>query len=329
MNNDKKKELCILIPTMNRANCIEELLKESIPCVNKTGVDIYIYDTSSNDDTKKLVEKYNQAACEHFFYYKHENYPDRTTDLKVINAFRELEDQYRYVWLSGDGCILKITEMLDLIKHYLNQDYAVIHFTGEDETNKSVIEEYNRPEELFGDYAPFMTYYSATILSSEFIKQIYWEELGKEYRNSGFLFWKGIFEGLADGKHKMAVVHRRHLIVNPYKNGNSSFGPGKFLRFWVRDWPKVVSALPACYDGYKEKVCIGLGERQKFYQMENLIKLRRTGNLDKALFEQYKDDFAKATNVSLKKIYFAATMPQCLVTVFRVWFYVKYHWLVN
>lgn len=329
MDNDKKKELCIVIPTMNRPNCMEELLKAAIPIVKETGVYVYVYDTSSNDNTKQLVEKYNQEAGGHFLYYKYENYPDRTTDLKVIKAFRELEDEYKYVWLSGDGCILKINEMLELIREYLTQEYDVIHFTGEDELEKPAVEVYDRPVELFANHGSFMTYYSATILSGEFIKQVPWEELGKEYRNSGFLYWKGIFEGLANGTHKMAVVHRRHLIVNPYKNGNSSYGPGKFLRFWVRDWPKVVDSLPSCYDAYKEKVSISLGKRQRFYEMDNLIRLRRTGNLNKKLFEEYKDEFARATNVSLKKIYFAATMPQALVVFYRVWFYAKYHWLVK
>lgn len=329
MENDKKRELCILIPTMNRPNCMEELLKAEIPSVNETGVYVYVYDTSSNDDTKRLVEKYNQEVNGHFLYYKHENYPDRTTDLKVINAFRELEDTYKYVWLSGDGCILKITEMLKLIQEYFDQDYDVIHFTGDDDSEKTAIEVYNQPEKLFADHGPFMTYYSATILSSAFIKQVQWEEIGKEYRNSGFLFLKGVFEGLANGNCKMAVVHKRHLTVNPQKKGNSSYGPGKFLKFWVRNWPDVVDSLPPCYDAYKNKVTVAVGERQRFYEMDNLILLRRTDNLNKKLFEEYRDGFSRVTNVSLKKIYFAATMPQVLVLFYRTWFYVKYHWLVK
>lgn len=329
MENDEKRELCILIPTMNRPSCMKELLKAAIPSVNETGVDVYVYDTSSNDDTKQLVDKYNQEVNGHFLYYKHENYPDRTTDLKVINAFRRLEDAYKYVWLSGDGCILKITDMLKLIQKYLDQEYDVIHFTGEDELGKTPVEVYDRPEKLFADHGPYMTYYSATILSSAFIKQIPWEKFGKEYRNSGFLFWKGMFEGLADGNHKMAVVHRRHLIVNPYKKRNSSYGSGKFLRFWVRNWSKVVTSLPSCYDAYKEKVSIGVGERQRFYEMANLIRLRRTGNLNKKLFEEYKDEFVRVTNVSLKKIYFVVIMPKAIMVFYRVWFYIKYHWLVK
>lgn len=329
MKSDEKKKLCILIPTMNRPNCMDELLRAAIPCVNKTGVDVYVYDTSSNDDTKQLVEKYNHEAHGHFLYYKYDNYPDRTTDLKVIRAFRELEDKYEYVWLSGDGCILKITEMLKLIQENLNQEYDVIHFTGEDELGKPAVEVYDCPEKLFADHGSFMTYYSATILSGAFIKQIHWEKIGEEYRNSGFLFWKGIFEGLAEGNHKMAVVHRRHLMVNPYKKGNSSYGPGKFLRFWVRNWTKVVKSLPPCYDAYKEKVAIEVGVKQQFYKMDNLVRLRRTGNLNKELFDEYKDEFAEVTNVSLRKIYFAATMPKTLMIFYRAWFYAKYHWLVK
>lgn len=324
-----EKKLCILIPTMNRPNCMEELLKEASSDVNKTGVDVYVYDTSNNDETKKLIEKYNEEARGHYLYYKHENYPDRTTDLKVINAFRKLEDTYKYIWLSGDGCILKISEMLEVIKKYLDQDFDVIHFTGEDETENSEIEIYDSPEKLFAEHGPFMTYYSATILSSAFIKHIKWEEIGKEYRNSGFLFWKGVFEGLSEGSHKMMVVHRRHLSINPYKKGNSSYGPNKFLQFWVRDWTKVVYSLPSCYDAYKEKVALGVGERQRFYGMENLIRLRNTGNLNKQLFDEYKDEFAKVTKISLKRLHFVAVMPWLLVFCFRACFFVKYHWLAK
>lgn len=324
-----KNRLCVLIPTMNRAKCIEEVLRNALPDIERCNVDFFIYDTSNNQETKKLVEAYDASSRDHIFYYFHESYPDKTTDFKIINAFKMLQDKYEYIWLSGDGCILKITEMLSIVQKYLERHYEVIHFTGEDKNNVPVIEEYNQAIDLFADHGPFMTYYSATILSTDFIKRVPWEAIGQEYRNTGFLFWKGIFEGLASEIHKMVVVNRKYLNVNPNKNGNSSCGPGKFLKFWACNWPKTVYSLPSYYDKYKKSVCISLGEQQKFYDMENLIRLRKTNNLNEELFEKYKDGLSVVTNASLKKIHFVATMPSWLVYVFRALFYVKYNLILK
>lgn len=313
MESSRKKELVIFIPTMNRAECIKKLLDDTYKVRKEYSIDCFIYDTSKSDDTKRVVEEQLDETVQ---YYREENYPDKTTDLKVIQAFEWLSQKYNYVWLSGDGCILKIEELYSIIRKCMNENMDVIHFTNnEAQTKDNVLDIYSNPIKFFHDNAYWATFYSATILSSKLIKEVNWKKIGEEYRNTGFLYWKGLFEAIADGKKKMAVINKVYFETNPYKVVNSSYSPGKFLRFWVGNWPKVVDSLPKCYDEHKEKIQKSFDEKQHLYGIRNLVRLRLCDNLDINYFKMYKNNFKKVTNGSIMKIFIISCIPVPIIKV--------------
>ena len=50
--------IAIVIPTKNRAETGEDTLGKGIDTYAKHGIDVYYYDSSTNDDTHKVVQKY-------------------------------------------------------------------------------------------------------------------------------------------------------------------------------------------------------------------------------------------------------------------------------
>lgn len=313
------KRMCVLVPTMNRPDCMKEVLNSAKAQVQDFPVDIWIYDTSTNEDTKNACEAANQGAARKFVYYqKFENYPDKTTDLKVSWALRDLTAQYDYIWLSGDGCLLQIQQMLPRIAAYLDQDFDVIHFTGKQKNNqKKKVQVYTSAVNFFRDHAGFLTYYSSTIVSSAFFSKFRWQETAERFRNTGFMFWELVFEGLSQISPKMVAFDTLYMIVNPKKNGNSSTRPARFLNFWVTNWYDAVHSLPALYDPYKDEVCKQLGNSQGFYAWPNLIALRESRNLDKKLYAQYQNEFSKVTDAPLWRIRLVAQIPKPFLALIK------------
>ena len=52
---DKINDKCILIPTYNRAVSIEFYLETKLGIFTEAGFDIVVYDSSTDEDTKRLI----------------------------------------------------------------------------------------------------------------------------------------------------------------------------------------------------------------------------------------------------------------------------------
>ena len=93
--------LCICMPTCNRSECIDRVLKEELEILKKTDIDICIYDSSDNDDTERLVSDYQHRGYQNLFYRQvdHAIHPNR----KAYGIFKEAEQMgHDYVWLIHD-----------------------------------------------------------------------------------------------------------------------------------------------------------------------------------------------------------------------------------
>ena len=53
-----KSDVCILIPTYNRNDAVDYYLKKKLDYFRSIKFDVVIYDSSRNDLTKNVVEKY-------------------------------------------------------------------------------------------------------------------------------------------------------------------------------------------------------------------------------------------------------------------------------
>ena len=94
-------KLCICMPTCNRSACIDRTLSKELEILKRTGIDIWIYDSSNNDDTERLVSDYQHRGYQNLFYRRvnHEIHPNR----KAYGIFKEAEQTgYDYIWLIHD-----------------------------------------------------------------------------------------------------------------------------------------------------------------------------------------------------------------------------------
>lgn len=304
------KRICVVVPTYNRPECIREWMEVLANSKEAKDIDFYISDSSEDNTTEEIVASYMNKTKLCIVYNHIKDYCDKTTDYKVAMALMKVREEYEYVYLCGDGLIINMEYILQLIEKYRSEEWDAIHFCRSLETE---IITFNSGKEFAYKCGWYVTYYGATILSTRLLGKIDFQELLRSFRNTGFLIWIGIFSGLAYNNIRVVAIKEFPVKDNPYKKVNSSYQPGRFMEFWVRNWAKAVESLPPYYDGIKDYLCKDIGEKLNLYGFDNLIRLRHSDNYDKDIFSRYESELPKVTNKKLFYLHFMAIAPIVLL----------------
>ena len=304
------KKLCICIPTYKRPECIEHILSTSLEWAKEYDVDYYICDTSSTNETKDVIDAYKDSYGSHLKYRRLVDYKDKTTDLKVAECFRELVDYYEYIHLCGDGLVLQLSEYFTLLDGALEEGYDIIHF------NPALQDEKKQCScglEFAKENGWYATYYGATTTSSRLIKKANYDSLLDNLRNTGFMYWFGMLSTVASDDEKIIAFNTFPLTNNPYKPTNSSYQPGKFIKFWVKGWTKVIDALPEYYDDIKPQLKQDMGIHGHLYSFSNLLRLRLSDNLGWSQVRGLKSQFKQATDTPYYLISLVSLTPKSVI----------------
>lgn len=299
-------KLCICIPTYNRHQCVEYILKQTGSSVIECNIDYFITDTSDNNYTESVVQNYMEVYKGHLLYEHLDDYNDKTTDLKVAICLSKLADRYDYVYLCGDGLVVDLHKLCDMFNEFNLFSYDLIHFNENQEQKVRIVTSGIDFAEYFGWLA---TFYGATILSSQLIKKISYKGLIDIYRNTGFLFWKGLMDGIASDNENIIVVNEVPSITNPYKKNNSSYQPRRFFDFWLINWPRAVDGLTDYYNPVKEYIKKDIGNHLGLYRIHNLLRLKISFNLEYSEVRKYKDKFNEVTDTPYLLILAVSCIP--------------------
>jgi len=132
ITNDEIPILSFAIPTWNRAEELEECLKNIVAEIQRSNanVEIFVSDNGSTDSTPQVLEKYSQKY--NFIRYSR-NEHNLGFDLNLINAIEN--SRGKYVWTFSDDDIIaegSINKIIDVINKYdpsyiaLNYDQCII-----------------------------------------------------------------------------------------------------------------------------------------------------------------------------------------------------------
>ena len=174
------KRILICTPTCNRPDIIEEVLQYEKLYYNNYGFDIAYYDSSDNEETKKVIEKYTQYFSNKICYYK--TAYEQCLDYKLVDILKSVDrKQYDYVWLIGDS--LSITkEALDIIVSILEEDYDLIRtpLAGAGSTEDYICTD---TQEWFEKCSGSMAHMVSTIMSVRllFDDEAEWNRLSDKY----------------------------------------------------------------------------------------------------------------------------------------------------
>jgi len=251
-NNEKQNEkglIAVVMCTHNHPEIVREILELSADDYKECGIDIYYFDSSTNDTTKSVVEEYQKKGYDNLFYVPCPSM-DLYEKISTLLAQEGLNKKYRYVWPSKDRCSYKM-DLLNKIIEAANLNYDAIHLTG----NDSPKEEYNSALEFYHDWGAWVTSINTTIYNAETLLKDYKRSKQKQSSDSCFFYFNHYYHFFNELSKLDSVKIK---VINSIDSLNMLYVPKsnvfELITIWEYRWYEVNEALPAFYDSEKEYV---------------------------------------------------------------------------
>lgn len=308
-----ESRVAMCIPTYGRSRVVEEMLCRCAQYYVELGLDIYIYDSSEDDDTRNVVEEYAQKLG-NIYYVKMPS--DMHANMKVFKIFQQynMKRNYDFIWLCGDAwqfskrLIESAVSQLDTQYDMIEINVAAVETVG-----TKVYTDYNQ---YLKDCAWHLSLFGAVILNVQtMLENVDWEYFEKKYNDNVLIYYSHVgfyFERLAEKEEFKAL----HIRFNP--------GWGRTSRFrkqcaWYQDtffivcngWISTIEALPDCYTT-KEQAILSLGINSQFKNETRFLELRAHKVYDWKIYKNYKAQLCRMCKVSKFKMALIACMPSKL-----------------
>lgn len=289
--------------THNHPMVMREVLSIVKDYYNCNGIDIYIYDSSTNRETEKIVTELVSNGASNIYYV---NIDEKLgADGKIVEIFKGigLKKKYEYIWANKDRSY--VTEKTaraiqrECAKGYdciLNDCYIPI------ETERRTYKEIYRREEFFSEFGWLTTSWDTVLLSSRrILDKIDWKEYEEKYDigiNNNFNQVMILFAGLSD-EARIKVIHGDEAGIFNSKQIQKPMGIP--FETWGKNWPAAIRKLPKYYEPYMKKVIKDVGRRTWIFgSLDNLILLAQNNILTDEVWKDIKNDWTNLSDISVE-----------------------------
>lgn len=305
-------KLCIVVLTYNRPQRIDYYIKSYMKEYADYGVDFIVYDSSTNNETEKIVNEQIARGYDNLFYARYEGtYDGKSIDNKVIEAYRIYCNKYQYVWLCRDGFIINFTKIKTKLKQILDKSYDFIVADSAIRTPEktNLVREYTDCKKLLEDQCIRMVTLGTLIISSDFCKQMI---DACPIDESNYTLWQAIapFCYISDRTFSAVAFYDDIFTYHPIRIRSSFWNEnGDAVWQWAYRWCTILDLLPSVYDGSKDSLYrIKMVDFNPFGNPQLLIMKANKGlGFSKVL--QYREFLKKATEQSYFKIVLISLIP--------------------
>lgn len=320
----KDIKIAVCIPTYNRSQIVDEFLVRCSADYLNFGIDIYIYDSSTDNETERVVKLWQERlGCLYYIRMPsclHAN-------MKVFKIFQQqgLKVIYDFIWVCGDSLRFS-KEALSLIVPRVTPDYDMIEVNGMDK-EKLGIRVYDDLNDYFKDCAWHLTLFGAVLLNVKtMLTGVDWKGYELRFSSKELINFSHVsfyFNILASMKSFKAL----HLSLNSSLATTSGL---KENSGWYGDtfyviccgWVQTIKRLPSCYKDKREAM-IKFGRYTVFNTMD-LLKLREDGYFNKSIYKKYRGIWKEVGDIPVIKLYMIASMPKIMSRHMRAaWRYLK------
>lgn len=277
------------------------------------GVDIIIFDSSSDERTNIVVSNYIFDGLKNLQYVRWQGKWDGfSLDNKVIDAYKMFGDKYEYIWIVRDGLILNSK----VIKHKVfsamsrQADFIIVNTSWRD-YKKIGSKKYTDAKALFREQLMQMTILGATIVKGALVKQIIEVVPNKKGKTYGLWQPMSFFHYIDDKKVMAESIVDESFIYNVC-GAKSSFWGKNTLILWCDMWCDMIDNLPNIYNMHKDSAkFIYMTDFHPFY-VSNLLSIRANGGINKAEVWKCRDKIKYVCNTNPKLFNIVSAMPRCL-----------------
>jgi abequosyltransferase len=300
--------LSICIATKNRANYLEETLL-SILIQKSSSIEIVILDSSSDNQTRNLIEKLN-LVDPIFKYIKNEKLNlDEGYDEAVMNS------NGLYCWLLPDDDLI-IEETIYIILNNIALGYDLILLNLECYNKEMTLNlkqklKNSETDLIFSknDLNNFLTEMGILLsyIGSVIIKKSIWMSKPRlPYFGSWFVH-VGVI--LASDEINRILYISEPLIK--YRSGNSSW-TAKSFEIWYIKWPELIWS----FSNFNDSIMNKIAPKESWNLLSKLIKSRAMGEYD---FNIYKKYIKSNSNTSKKIILlFISKLPVLILNTLLI-----------
>lgn len=309
-----KLNMVIVVPTYNRPASIDYTLFTAAKTLWEYGVDIVIFDSSSNSKTEAVTLNFQIDGYDNVIYRRYTgNFDGLTIDEKVINAFSSNLDGYDYIWAIRDGLVPALDTTYEKLVSFAQKgtDYIVVD-SSERNGGCRVLKEYDDYAQFFVENGIRLATLGTFIVKTSAMRAIIRNNPLNE-KNYGFWIPAAPLCELARSDYKVLLFIDDIFTYNPKGTYNSFWNKsGAGLETWARLWYIDIVSLPEIYDGGKSSAMkIEMCDFHPFY-LSSLLRMRGNGGLSIALVKKYKEYFPHVGNTPMWKYYLAAVFPKRL-----------------
>lgn len=260
--NKEKSQIAFCIATYRHADIINEVFGIYAELYKKYGIDIYVYDSSEDDDTARVVKEYQNLGCDNIFYIRID--PKDNVDEKLIKIFSGygLNKEYQYIWPVKDRTIISEVAIQNILLEVEKNFDAIMlgwyKYPGIWECGGEKREIYNDADLFFDAWGWLASSLDVTLFSyNSLLKNIDWKNFKEKYffdNHNGFDHYTVLFDRLANLKKvNVRVLSGEGIFIQNPKQTGSSWEEQVF-HVWPVCFAQVTRAFPDCYNAYKEKV---------------------------------------------------------------------------
>lgn len=315
---NKKITIALCIPTYERCDVLKDFFITCVQYYIESGIDIYIYDSSISDDTRKLVLEWRKK-------YKAINYvsidSEMHSNMKVYEILSGygLNSKYDFIWVSGDAIQFSKCAINDLMDR-INLKYDIIEMDGRD-YNDIGTKEYTKYNDYLVDCAWELTLYGSAILNtSTILNNVDWNYYKNKYNKKELINFSHVglyFSRICEIPQFRALhisVKSTNFMSSLFKHGTGWKNNTYFI--FCESWVNVINSLPKCYNRKCEAI-FQHGKNVLLRSEEDFIMNRRQGILNYKIYRKYYEVWSKVTPVKRSNIMRISIMPIWLVKVIR------------
>lgn len=306
MEHDVKIACCVF--THNHAETMKDILDRAFPVYCHFGIDIYIYDDSTDQLTEDIVLEYIERQSGHIFYI--DAHMTSGAEEKTLYALKGygFEKEYDYIWIAKDRVCFS--------ENYLRRLLCVLErkadvIMGMDVNNRWSVDRqcnclsYEDPVKFYRDFGFYTTNYEMLCVRVEpLVSGTDWDKYEKEYHvdsTNPFNRYVWLFERFTEIKDitiEICPYESGDMYISPYSNSGwwSDLFP-----LWIDKWVSVNYTLPEIYAPYKMEVIKALTNRiDKFGSVEQMMNYHEQGIFTSGVFEKYKSMWQFITEIPIE-----------------------------
>ena len=215
---NKQPVLSICIPIYNRIEFLKRHLDQYLKCKSlfDEKIHLFISDNCSKDDLQTLVNEYSNKGLNIDYSRNTENIGPDGNFIKCFNSAKG-----KYIWLLGsddvpvDGFVDSLVDILG------SHDYGYLFLNHNSKERQ--LTEYNDPKDLLDKVHIWITFMSANIFKTEFVKNVN----GENYMGTYLIQVPYFLEGIAAGQTNAVFNY------NWIQDGNDAANNGGYNFFKV------------------------------------------------------------------------------------------------